>query len=199
MISQTQFAAFNGDIWVGTLKVLQPGNGYIIKISQDCNLIYPDENTGTQKRKRSIQPRVQPIWTPVVNQQFNMSVIAVIKDSEGISKESNDILAAFVDGECRGIASPEATVSGLIFLTIASNAGSGVEETITFKVYRANQDKIIDLKESISFENQGEVGTLDAPWTIEVSQSNDILDVNQDGVLNLGDVMYLLNIITGIK
>jgi hypothetical protein len=84
-------------------------------------------------------------------------------------------------------------------LTIGSNAGSGVEENVTFKVYRANQDKIIDLKENIPFENQGEVGTLDAPWTIMISEMNDALDVNKDGVLNLGDVIYLLHIITGIQ
>jgi len=28
---------------------------------------------------------------------------------------------------------------------------------------------------------------------------SDFLDVNKDGVLNLGDVIYLLNVITGIK
>jgi hypothetical protein len=198
VISQTQFAVYDGNAWVGSLKILQPGNGYIIKVSQDCDLIYPAEMVN-QKRKRSIQPRVQPVWTPLANQQFNMSVIAVIKDSEGISKDSNDILAAFVDGECRGIASPDPSVSGFVFLTIGSNAGSGVEENVTFKVYRANQDKIIDLKENIPFENQGEVGTLDAPWTIMISEMNEALDVNKDGVLNLGDVIYLLHIITGIQ
>jgi hypothetical protein len=183
---------------VGSLKLLQPGDGYIIKVSQDCDLIYPDQMVST-KRTRHILPRVQPVWTPVGNQQFNMSVIAVIKDSDGVSMNSNDILAAFVDGECRGIASPDPSVSGFVFLTIGSNAGSGVEENVTFKVYRANQDKIIDLKESILFENQGEVGTLDAPWTIMISEMNDALDVNKDGVLNLGDVIYLLHIITGIQ
>jgi hypothetical protein len=198
LIGQTQFAVFDGHTWVGSLKLLQPGDGYIIKVSQDCDLIYPDQMVST-KRTRHILPRVQPVWTPVGNQQFNMSVIAVIKDSDGVSMNSNDILAAFVDGECRGIASPDPSVSGFVFLTIGSNAGSGVEENVTFKVYRANQDKIIDLKESILFENQGELGTLDTPWTIMIQEMNDALDVNKDGVLNLGDVIYLLHIITGIQ
>lgn len=199
MISQTRFAVYDGNAWVGSLKILEPGDGYIIKVSQDCALNYPDETTNTQTRKRGIQPRVQPVWTPPGNQQFNMSVIAVIKDNDGISMNSNDILAAFVDGECRGIASPDPSVSGLLFLTIGSNAASGIEENITFKVYRANQDQIFNLKESIAFENQGEVGTLDAPWTLVMPDSTNPLDVNQDGVLNLGDVIYLLNIITGIR
>jgi hypothetical protein len=198
VISQTQFAVYDGNVWVGSLKILQPGNGYIIKVSQDCDLIYPAEMLN-QNRKRSIQPRVQPVWTALGNQQFNMSVIAVIKDNEGVSKDSNDILAAFVDGQCRGIASPDPSVSGFVFLTIGSNAAPGVVENVTFKVYRANQDKIVDIKESIPFENQGEVGTLDAPWTIMISEMNEALDVNKDGVLNLGDVIYLLHIITGIK
>jgi len=43
------------------------------------------------------------------------------------------------------------------------------------------------------------VGTLDAPWTIMIQEMNDFLDVNKDGVLNLGDVIYLLHIITGIQ
>jgi hypothetical protein len=165
VISQTQFAVYDGNVWVGSLKILQPGNGYIIKVSQDCDLIYPAEMLN-QNRKRSIQPRVQPVWTALGNQQFNMSVIAVIKDNEGVSKDSNDILAAFVDGQCRGIASPDPSVSGFVFLTIGSNAAPGVVENVTFKVYRANQDKIVDIKESIPFENQGEVGTLDAPWIV---------------------------------
>jgi len=84
-------------------------------------------------------------------------------------------------------------------LTIGSNAAPGVVENVTFKVYRANQDKIVDIKESIPFENQGEVGTLDAPWTVMIQDMDNALDVNKDGVLNLGDIIYLLHIITKIK
>ncbi|ETR65700.1 MAG: hypothetical protein OMM_13850 [Candidatus Magnetoglobus multicellularis str. Araruama] len=32
-----------------------------------------------------------------------------------------------------------------------------------------------------------------------IQEMNDFLDVNKDGVLNLGDVIYLLHIITGIR
>ena len=123
-----------------------------------------------------------PIWTPVPNLQYNMSVIGKIRLSPGVfSLNENDLLGAFVGNECRGVAHPFASLDGTLFMTIGSNLQSG--ETVTFKVYLASANEILDANETIPFQNQGETGTMANPFifTYGVTQCNlDVTPSNQD-------------------
>jgi hypothetical protein len=101
-----------------------------------------------------------PGWTPKTNQQFNMTVIAQLKFNNVLSTNSGDVIGAFAGGECRGVASP--SESGLLFLTVGSDAQSG--ETISFKAYNRQKNEITSLTETMPFQNQGEIGTLASPY-----------------------------------
>ncbi len=104
-----------------------------------------------------------PGWVPDPNMQYNMQVVAQLRYADGTySLNPNDVIAAFADNECRGIASPMPDFDGLIFLTIASNQLSN--ETITFKAYLADLNVVTDLNESIEFVSMAEVGTMLDPF-----------------------------------
>jgi hypothetical protein len=111
-----------------------------------------------------------PGWEPVLFQQFNMTVIGKIQLSPGVySLNGNDILGAFVGTECRGIAYPDPSLGGVLFLTIGSNILSG--ETVNFKIYLASTDNIVNAAETITFQNSGEEGTMASPFLFTFATS----------------------------
>lgn len=110
-----------------------------------------------------------PDWIPPENLQFNMQIVAFLElDGGGYSTNENDLVAAFVGDQCRGIASPIASAEGRIFLSVGSDIATG--ETITFKAYYADQGQIADLSESVSFVSETLIGEYNDPFifTIDV-------------------------------
>jgi stress response protein SCP2 len=100
-------------------------------------------------------------WIPVQNQQYNMSVIANLYLSNLITTNRIDAIGAFVGQECRGIAYPDTTQNGKLFLTISSNAQSG--ETITFKAWRSSLCDECPVFETLPFISQSNIGSLSNP------------------------------------
>jgi len=101
-------------------------------------------------------------WIPLPYPENNMSVIGKIQLSPGVySLNENDILGAFVGNECRGVASPFSSLGGILFLTIGSNEESG--EIVTFKIYLASTNEIVDANNEIPFVSSTDIGTMDDP------------------------------------
>jgi hypothetical protein len=125
-----------------------------------------------------------PDWTPVPNLQYNMQVVGLLQYAGGSSStNTNDIVAAFVGTECRGVASPFA--NGFIFLTIGSNLSAG--DQITFKAYLANQDLVVDLDQTFPFSNQQQIGDPGNPFIFSYTIQNPVLIVNPNS-LSFGNV-----------
>ena len=104
-----------------------------------------------------------PNWIPTPNLQYSMSVVGKINLSTGgHSLNENDLVGAFVNSECRGVASPVSGMNGLLFLSIGSDQSSG--EQITFKIYLASENQIYDANQTLVFQSYSEVGTLDNPY-----------------------------------
>ena len=92
--------------------------------------------------------------------EYTMTMIGVIFFDNVESVDANDIVAAFVGEECRGIAKPtEFPVTGryTFGMTIYSNTSSG--ETITFKAFDFSQCEILDVTETFTFESDRRIGT----------------------------------------
>ena len=120
-----------------------------------------------------VDASVPPNWIPVPNPQYNMNVIGKIQLSPGVfSLNENDIVGAFVGSECRGVASPFAALGGALFLTIGSGILSG--EIVTFKIYLASANEIVNANETILFLNAGEVGTMANPFIFTISIPNNV-------------------------
>ena len=114
-----------------------------------------------------------PDWEHPPGFQYNMQVIAFLELPDGTySQNQDDMVAAFVDGELRGVESPLdfgiPQYDGQIFLTIASNSVSG--EWITFKAYLADEDVIVDLDQAFEFQNLLQVGTMDDPFIFSFTE-----------------------------
>jgi hypothetical protein len=74
----------------------------------------------------------------------------------------NDLVGAFVGDECRGVISPDPNFMGMLFLTVGSDQQAG--ETVSFKAYLADEDRIVDLHQTLIFENQLQTGSIANPF-----------------------------------
>lgn len=109
-----------------------------------------------------------------------MTMIGVIKEDGIESTDSLDVIGAFVGEECRGMAQPfyvKALDRYLVFLMVYSNETG--DETVEFRLFNAEDESISDADQSIDFEADAIVGTVDEPfvWT--------------ERILTIGDPGYI--------
>ncbi|MFQ6609704.1 MAG: hypothetical protein ACE5D7_02775, partial [Fidelibacterota bacterium] len=113
--------------------------------------------------------------------QFENSgnMIAVIyMDGSLFSTETADKVAAFVDGEVRGVANGFYFPPGgdnVFMLTIYSNATSG--ETLSFQFWDSSTDEIYDIENQASFTSNMLLGNPGSPYEL------DIITVDCNGVI----------------
>jgi len=103
--------------------------------------------------------------------QFNASMIGVLIFNGDESTDSNDIIAAFVGDECRGVKTDGIIFSGrMVFgLTIFGNENG---ESLTFRSYDASNDQVNDnIDFTYSFVPNDVVGSAEDPveWDIGLS------------------------------
>jgi gliding motility-associated-like protein len=95
----------------------------------------------------------------------SMIIVGAINISKTESLDANDKVAAFIDGECRGVAglSYFAEVDRyLAYLFIYSNGVIG--EEISFKLYDASADQVFDVPKTEDFESNGSIGNALKPY-----------------------------------
>ena len=113
----------------------------------------------------------------IYDYQNNGSITSrVYFDDEEIG-DSGDLMAAFVDGEQRGFVSaleiPLFLGGGYGFLIlIYSNEVQG--ESVTFQYYDFDEDTVYELGETVEFESDMVIGSLNDPFMFNVSTGIDI-------------------------
>ena len=113
-----------------------------------------------------------PAWSPPSNLQFNMQLVGQILIDGQVSLNPNDVLGAFVGNECRGIASPDPALNGIVFLTIGSNVASG--EQVELKIWNSISCSDCNAIPGFEFINQGEIGTFLEPYQVRCGAIQDI-------------------------
>ncbi len=120
-----------------------------------------------------------PNWVPTDNLQYNMQIVAYFQlEDNSYSINPDDLVAGFVNGECRGLASPLLEADGRIFLSIGSNVNSG--ETVVFKAYIAETGQLANLTQTLPFIDQEAVGEYNDPFifTIDILYPPAIYTIN---------------------
>lgn len=105
-----------------------------------------------------------PDWNPEPYQQYNMQVVGHILIDDEISLNPNDMVGAFVNDECRGVASPMPEFGGLVFLTVGSNQLS--DEMVELRIWNSELCESCYTAQSFEFANEGEVGSYFDPLMI---------------------------------
>ncbi len=108
-------------------------------------------------------------WTVTGSYAYDMTVTAVLNaNCMELANPSNQ-LAAFVNGEVRGVALSSVVVKGryVALLTIRSNVASA--ESVSFKIYNSETDNVIDASTRIIFQDDAVYGTPSDPYEIKTN------------------------------
>lgn len=104
--------------------------------------------------------------------QYSMNLMGYLLINNVVSVDKYDKVAAFVDGECRGVANLEYVLEYdryMVFMDIYSNNTEG--ERVTLKVWDASEGLIInDVSPEINFRSNSITGTPSLPEKIEAKQ-----------------------------
>lgn len=107
----------------------------------------------------------QPNWE--LNPQdyeFSMTITGKVTTDGYFSVNENDLVAAFVDGKCRGITNLKRENfinEHFAYLMVYSNAPM---EKITFKIFNSSENLVVSTNDTISFVINRIVGSLDVPY-----------------------------------
>jgi hypothetical protein len=161
LIGQSSFAVYYQGQWIGSLTQLHPGKGYIVELSNQSTLTYPDaaKIDAPEPEMEIISPTDD---MPLANLQYNMMLIAQLELSDGsISMNPENVVYAFSGSQCRGMAIPNENVEGKIFMSIGANVQEG--ELITFAAWLPEYGELIEISEVVAFESLKKEGTMDQP------------------------------------
>ena len=110
----------------------------------------------------------EPSWSVTPSTYtYSLNVTTQLNVACITQQDSTDLVGAFVNNDCRGVEYTSNLVSGnqLAFLTIYSNIIVG--DTVTFKLYDASADTVIDALTYIIFQDGDALGTPTNPYVIE--------------------------------
>ena len=155
-------AEYAWGMWVGTLKSMIPGEGYMYRNTSGEAKTFKYNVTNTRGTAEANMTSENNYWTPnVAEYPYNMTMTAIL-DGEN---NGNFEIAAFVNGEVRGSARPiyvEQLDSYMFFLTVN---GNNVEE-MTFKCYDLTTGEEFDLINRMNYSNDAIVGSVNEPYLL---------------------------------
>lgn len=125
----------------------------------------------------------QPNWIVTPSDfQYTMTATCVAVFDCVESNDTNDIVAAFINGEVRGVQRLETDYEGrkFAFMIIYDNEFSG--NGITFKLYDASADTVLDALDAIVFIENGNVGDVDAPFRVRTDNAIDTILLSRDSI-----------------
>ena len=173
--SKTQVAFYDGYKWEGDLTAVIPGMGYYYKScnTQPVEFHYPTIDASyVQAAPPVMRAPADLPFTPVDHHQFsdNMNVVArIVKDGVDV----DDLcLAAFVDGECRGVTT--ATDDGLYLLTIAGNADEAGKNVYFATVYGGEK---VWFAERLQWLSDWIYGDLEQPQVFDLNNTSGVANV----------------------
>ncbi|MFN0048861.1 MAG: LamG-like jellyroll fold domain-containing protein [Cytophagales bacterium] len=168
--SQYQFAVYDNVLkWIGSLKYMIPGEGYMMKCETGGGVITYPRSGLVAARIEAQQPenlRVEGEWkVSPHNFASEMSLLGQIANDSIIGE--GDELAAFSNGVCRGVETPVYDKIGKRNLFFLSIFGENGDKNISFKLKKAN-GKMYDVKESLGFGGNKLEGSFENPFQLSL-------------------------------
>jgi len=161
--NQTASAEYYNEFgWYGSLDNMYPGDGFMLEMSAEAELIYPDfGEDATENEDDDILGRVEPPHEWKVNPhafEFNGAITISI---DNLDDKPGDYIAVFAGDECRGFAEwrdfpYDETDTGIYIIMAYSDIEEG--DVLTFKYFNSFENEIVEYTESIEFTSDMVVG-----------------------------------------
>jgi len=158
--------------WIGSLTYMNPDLGYMLKAYYPGQLTYPfyDQPMARTMAEADFETKLtdtSPEWTVIPQDyEFSMNITGQLLTHDSLSTDPYDMVGAFVNDECRGIAQPvyiDGLNQHLVFMTVYSNVGEA--ELIEFRTFNADMEEILYVPETVDFAANGVVGDPSEPFT----------------------------------
>jgi hypothetical protein len=101
---------------------------------------------------------------------YDGTIVAVVHSLGQDIGASSDVLGAFVGEECRGVASAVFFPPGgsyVFMLRVYARQATG--DLLTFQFYDASTDAVCSIADTIAFESDMTVGSLDVPYVMHIA------------------------------
>lgn len=165
--SQNAFAMYDSRTgWLGTLEVMRPGEGYMLKVNGTAGTLTYPNNTLLKSSGIDRIVTAPPGWNLLAGEyESNLSVVARLDLSRvpGVAQNNQMVVGAFIGGECHGFTS-SLPHSGLgydpYFLNISSNLQG---EMIGFRVFDGLTGNYYTVQETKPYFQNGVFGTTREP------------------------------------
>lgn len=161
------FSVYTAGKWVGDLKVLRPGQGYMFKSQSNKAFLYntvPTVNARAIYGKRAATLEQSPWQTDVHCAPDMMCVVANLYESGCKEYEEDWLVGAFVGDECRGVGR---FIGEDLYLPVRGKVG----EKVTFEVISLTADVSTPLREQPAFVADA-LGTPENPVALTFSDPN---------------------------
>lgn len=122
------------------------------------------------KKEKEYKTFGQPNWQEVFNTEYTSSMTAVVDLPRELSvyEQDTDELAAFVNGECRGVAK---NVDGHKYIMIKCMPDEN--GMVTFRYYSSANKYMYECANCTPLENDGIYGTADSPVILKLKVINE--------------------------
>ncbi len=159
VIAKDAVAFYNGFTWEGTLQNILHGVGYIYYSSDkgDKTFHFPNLESLMMANQALFETDdEQEEWrpfTPIDHHQFsdNMNVIATLHD--GALQVDTAWVAAFIDGECRGVTK---AINGIYYISVAGNPEESGRQVVFRTFYNGEVRDISETKDFASDHIEGD-------------------------------------------
>ena len=125
----------------------------------------------------------QPDWSVVpTDYEFTMTVTGIVKIDCLESLDTNDMVAAFIGDEVRGVQRLRDFYDGHLFafMIIYDNSFSGHD--VYFKIYDASHDVIIDALDHLAFQENQNEGSTEDPFIFNTSPGIDDVELSNEKI-----------------
>ena len=177
---QSNFATYKNGKWMGTLKSLTPGQGYMIQVQESRTFCYPNVSAGSSGSRRSakmLEEELPTIFNPADYSEYpgNMTIIAEVRINN--VPASGIEVGVFAGEQCRSAAVSDD--QGLVFLTVP---GEGRTQ-LTFRI--ADGNEVASTGQTLEYVDDAICGSIDNPLVINgvLTGISNITDDAADGKL----------------
>ncbi|MBP5360658.1 MAG: hypothetical protein J6129_04155 [Bacteroidaceae bacterium] len=168
--AQSGVAYFDTYEWAGSIPMMEPGQGYMVKSITTSQRTYGySAITGAKSPTFNAQSSMfnednipaATMFTPVDFRNYSGNAIMAVQLIDGGMPMANTELGVFADGECRTAA--VTNENGIAFLTIPGDDAA----VLTFKVVIG--EAAADAPETLTYEKDATYGSPKHPFVIDMS------------------------------
>lgn len=174
---EDDFSTFANGAWTGSLEELTPGKGYMLYSDKETTFTYPvtrvfavTDTQGSRRRAHQAARAMAPWQYNEYKYPDNTTLIARLNVNGQQTVEGTYSVAAFCDGECRGIGK---SVNGLLFFTIHGTISA--DKNITFKAVENITGDELEIKETLKFKGQ-HTGTIANPFVLNANSGTTAIE-----------------------